>query len=65
MIEINLIKFKMVFVCFQKEFVVKIFEEEEEKGAKTQQKKHKFDFSFFFFKVYFKLFCVVVLNFFK
>jgi hypothetical protein len=35
----------MVF-CFQKEFVVKIFEQEEEKGAK---KTHKFDFSFFFF----------------
>jgi len=45
MIKINLIKCKMVF-CFQKEFVVKIFEQEKEKGAK---KTHKFDFSFFFF----------------
>ena len=52
MIEINLIKFKMVFVCFQKEFVVKIFEEEEEKGAKTQQQKTQIRFFFF---LYFQL----------
>lgn len=49
MIKINLIKCKMVFFFFQKEFVVKIFEEEEEKGAKTQQKNTNLIFLFSFF----------------
>ena len=49
MIKINLIKFKMVFFCFQKEFVVKIFKKKKKKAQKHTNKNTILTFLFFFF----------------